>query len=68
MSRTSPKKLTMTAWKYDEYEDFVNRKVNIQVLQGKLLHNVQFAPFMAAWPLRKLHIFMLTLARLSWLQ
>ncbi len=42
-TKSSPKKLTMTAVKYDETKDFADRKVNIQVLQGKLRNHVHLS-------------------------
>jgi len=36
ISRSSPNNLAVIAVKYNESEDFVDRKVNTQVLQGKL--------------------------------
>jgi len=43
VSRSSPRKLTMTAVMYNKSKDFAYRKVNIQVLQGKLRNNVHLS-------------------------
>jgi len=42
-SRSSRKKLAMTAVQYDESKDFADRKVNVQVLQGKLRNKVHLS-------------------------